>query len=175
MKPVSHAILSKLEGGDRRSIGKSNAVVAEVLAKPSLFDAVFSGLSADCPVMRARCADAVEKITLSHPEWLRPYRKALLARIAPIEQKEVRWHVAQMLPRLRWSAPAQGRVLAVLEAYLGDTSSIVRTFALQALADLAAQAPALRPAALSHLRRAMSEGTPAMKARARRLHARLGR
>ena len=37
-------ILQKLAGGDFRSIGRSNEVVAEVLADPSLFGALFEGM-----------------------------------------------------------------------------------------------------------------------------------
>ncbi len=63
-------ILGKLRGGDRRSIGKSNEVVATVLKEPGLFDALFSGLFADDPLIRMRSADAAEKVTAVHPEYL---------------------------------------------------------------------------------------------------------
>lgn len=66
------SILRELEGGDRRSIGRSSKVVALVLAKPGLFGPLFEGLSSDDPVVRARAADAVEKITLIRPDWLIP-------------------------------------------------------------------------------------------------------
>ena len=36
-------IVKKLQGADRRSIGRSNEVADEVLADPSLFGAVFEG------------------------------------------------------------------------------------------------------------------------------------
>jgi len=45
----------------------------------------------------------------------------------------------------------------------------VRAFALQALADLAAQRSSIRPGVIEILRRAARNGTPAMKARSRRL------
>ncbi len=38
-----HPLLQKLDGGDRRSIGRSEEVVADVLADPALFDVVFQG------------------------------------------------------------------------------------------------------------------------------------
>ncbi|NTW58002.1 MAG: hypothetical protein HGA43_02395, partial [Nitrospirae bacterium] len=44
-----HAILQKLTGGDRRSIGKANEVVAEVLARPALFREVLSACSPKTP------------------------------------------------------------------------------------------------------------------------------
>ena len=163
------SILRKLEGGDRRSIGRSNEVVAEVLAERKLFSDLFAGLSFDDPVVRARAADAVEKISTIHPEYLRPYRATLVGELARCEQKEVRWHVAQMLPRLRWNAREQQEVYAILTGYLCDSSSIVKTFAMQALVDLTTQAPELRPAVLQLLKKLTVIGTPAMKARGRKL------
>lgn len=94
------AILRMLKGGDRRSIGKSNEVVAMVLKEPELFDALFSGLLADDPVIRMRSADAAEKSTAVHPECLEPYKTTLLEVLAEVEQAEVCWHVAPMLARL---------------------------------------------------------------------------
>jgi hypothetical protein len=37
-------VLKKLEGGDRRSIGRVSDVVAEVFNDPSLFEVVFNGI-----------------------------------------------------------------------------------------------------------------------------------
>ncbi|MFO0706360.1 MAG: hypothetical protein U0412_05865 [Nitrospira sp.] len=168
-----HPIFRKLEGGDRRSIGRSGEVVAEVLGKPALFGALFGGLSVEDPVVRARAADAVEKITAVHPEWLRPYTANLLGPLASCEQIEVRWHVAQMLPRIRWNARDRQRVVAILQRYVRDSSRIVKTCAMQALADLTRQAPDLRPAVLRQLRQLTARGTPAMQARGKKLLAEL--
>lgn len=163
------SILRKLEGGDRRSIGRSSEAVAEVLADPKQFSALFSGLFANDPVVRARAADAVEKLSVVHPEYLIPYKVRLINELACCEQKEVRWHVAQMLPRLRWSTREQRQVYDILTKYLCDSSSIVKTFAMQALADLTKQSPGLRPAVLRRLRALTAHGTPAMRARGRKL------
>lgn len=163
------AILQKLTGGDRRSIGKSNEVVTEVLTNPRLFGALFSGLQSDDPVLRARAADAVEKITRLRPEFLLPRRATLIGPLAYLDQKEVRWHLAQLLPRVRWNKAERQRVLRVLMEYLNDPSRIVKTFAMQALTDLTHQAPRLRPRVLVLVRELTRTGTPAMQARGRRL------
>ena len=42
-----HAILKKLQGGDRRSIGKVDEVVDQVLGSTPLFDELINGLFAD--------------------------------------------------------------------------------------------------------------------------------
>lgn len=169
-----HPILRKLEGGDRRSIGRSNETVAEVLDDPGLFGTVFAGMLADDPLVRMRCADAVEKITARHPEYLHPHKTRLIREVARISQKEVRWHVAQMFSRLELTRAEQRQVLAILSDYLNDRSSIVRTFAMQSLADLAAHDRTLLPQILPHLKELTLTGTPAMRSRGKKLLAKLG-
>jgi len=58
---------------------------------------------------------------------------------------------------------------------LEDRSSIVKTFALQGLADLAQNDSVIRPGVIETLREATRSGTPAMKARSRKLLLRLER
>ena len=163
------SILQQLEGGDRRSIGRSNEVVAQVLAEPQMFRPLFAGLVSDNPVVRARAADAIEKVTLVCPELLVPYKSRLIGPLASCDQPEVRWHVAQMLPRVSWNARERRRVYQVLTRYLRDASSIVKTCAMQALVDLTQQVPALRLTVVRRLRTLTAQGTPAMRARGRKL------
>ena len=167
-------ILHKLEGGDRRSIGRANEVVSEVIANPMLFAQVIAGLRSADAIVRARAADAVEKITRRNPKLLFPYKRNLIGPLAHLDQKEVRWHVAQMLPRVPWSKTEQQRVMDILTEYLNDPSSIVKTFAMQGLADCARRIPALRQTVLSQLQDLTATGTPAMKARGRKLQKELG-
>ncbi len=68
-----HPILGKLQGGDRRSIGRSDEVVAQVLADPALLAPLAEGLLADDPLVRMRAADALEKVTAQHPDWLQAH------------------------------------------------------------------------------------------------------
>lgn len=168
-------ILEMLRGGDRRSIGKANEVVAFILKEPELFDALFSGMLMDDPLIRMRSADAAEKVTAVHPEYLAPYKKVLLKSLAKVEQAEVRWHVAPMLARLPLSKSEQSGVIDVLIGYMNDHSSVVKTMAMQALYDLAERYEALRPVALPHIKELISTGTPAMKARGTKLLAKLNR
>jgi hypothetical protein len=131
-----HPEVAKLTGGDRRSIGRSNEVVADVLADPSLFDLIFDAISSDNPLIAMRAADAVEKVTATRPELLRPHKRRLLTELALIPQQEVRWHVAQMLPRLSLSARERRQAVGILESYLDDRSGTVRNCARRALAEL---------------------------------------
>jgi hypothetical protein len=162
-------LLRKLAGGDRRSIGASNEVVAEVVARPALLRLVFEGLKKDDAVLRMRSADAVEKITRGRPELLQRYKKKLLGEIAGSEQPEVRWHVAQMIPRLKLTARERGVAVDILFEYLHERSSIVKTFAMQALAELAMKHAPLKAQVLPLLEELTEAGTPAMRARGRKL------
>lgn len=150
-------------------IGRSDQVAGKVLKEPELFPELMAGLWSEDPLVRMRAADAAEKVTRENGELLRPYKKELLGLMAETNQQELRWHLAAMVPRLRLNARERQRAAAVLSLYLEDRSSIVKTFALQGLADLAQDDLQLRPRVLEILREATRSGTPAMKARSRKL------
>jgi HEAT repeat protein len=169
------SILSLLEGGDRRSIGRADQVAAMVSTKPGLFPELIAGLWSEDPLVRMRAADAAEKVTRKHGELLQPYKKELLGLLAEAQEQELRWHLAVMVPRLMLSAKERQATIASLNRYLEDRSSIVKTFALQGLADLAQQEPNIRSRVAEILREATRKGTPAMKARSRKLLGQLER
>jgi len=116
-----------------------------------------------------RAADAAEKVTLARPELLNPHKLELLGLLDEAEQIELRWHLALMVTRLALSGPERARAAAPLQRYLEDRSSIVRTFALQGLADFARQDASLRESVRRTLEESLRAGTAAMKARARKL------
>ena len=158
-----------LQGGDRRSIGRSDQVVAQVLRKPSLFRGLIECLWSDDLIIRMRAADAAEKASAKKPELLAPFKSALLGLASETTQAELRWHLAQMLPRLALTEAEHERAIATLRGYLADSSSIARTFALQALADLAQGHPSLKTEIAALIEHSCRVGTPAMKARSRKL------
>lgn len=168
-------ILDMLAGGDRRSVGRVDEVVQMVLNEPGLFDPLFAGLRHDNPVIRMRAADAVEKITARHFEYLQPYKEQLLGSIASIDQQEVRWHVAQLLSRLAFNPGERQTAVRILRGYLDDRSQIVKTSAIQALADLAETDAGLRQELIPLLEQLVQTGSPAVKSRGRRLLAKLKR
>ncbi len=164
-----HPILEKLKGGDRRSIGRANEVVRQVLRNPALFGELFKGMLSGDPLVRMRAADAAEKVTAERPGLLQPYKKRLLHEIANIDQQEVRWHVAQMVPRLNLTPTERVRAVGILFAYLSLKSKIVRTVALQALVSLSYNDSDLRRRVIKLLHEVIETGSPALKARGRKL------
>jgi len=162
-------ISSLLKGSDRRSIGRSNEVARLVLREPGRFKELMQCLWHEDPVVRMRAADAAEKVSAAKPELLKPYKGELLGLLAETEQIELRWHLAQMVPRLTLAGTEGRRAAEALQLYLEDRSSIVRTFALQGLADLSGTDAGLRRRVRELLEESTCTGTAAMKARARKL------
>jgi len=164
-----HELLKKLAGGDRRSTGNVDAVVAAVRITPALFGALFEGMLAGDPVVRMRSADAAEKLTAGNSGLLAPYKRRLLREVAASPQQEVRWHVAQMIPRLTLTRTERAAAVETLISYLGDKSAIVKTFSMQALADLAENDAALTARVLPLIEELTAFGSAAVRNRGRKL------
>jgi len=162
-------IAAMLSSGDRRSIGKSNQAAKLVLSDPKRFAELFKCFWDEDPIVRMRAADAAEKVTVTRPKLLQPHKRELLGLLAEAEQIELRWHLALMAPRLALNRAERARAAASLQRYLEDRSSIVKTFALQGLTDLARQDATLRETVILTLEESLQAGTAAMKARARNL------
>lgn len=164
-----HRLLRKLTGGDRRSIGKVESVIQEVINRPALFDVLFEGLAVNDPLIRMRAADAIEKISADQPELLQPFKKPVLHLAAKSQQQEVRWHMAQIIPRLKLTPKEKARAIELLFDYLADKSKIVVTFSMQALSDFAIEDQELRPRVFRVLKKLTATGSPAIKNRGRKL------
>src|SRR5271168_4194976 len=164
-----HPLLKKLSGADRRSIGRSNEVATHVLAHPANFPHLMKGLAAADPVLRMRAADAIEKITAQRPDLLRPHKRKLLAIAGSTDQQEIRWHAALIIPRLKLTTKERAAALDILFDYLRDKSSIVKTFAMQAIWDLAASDAKLKAQIIPLIEELTQVGTAAMRARGRKI------
>ena len=165
----SPRISAFLQGNDRRSIGRSNEVVKLLQREPRRFAELLRCLWSDDAVVRMRAADAAEKLSAIHPHLLQRHKAEILGLLAEAEQIELRWHLAQMVPRLILTAAERGRAAETFERYLQDRSSIVRTFALQALTDISQGQARMGKRVRELLENSLRTGTAAMKARARKL------
>jgi hypothetical protein len=169
-------ILQKLKGGDLRSIGRAEEVVQDILETPALFGEVFEGMLDDDPRVRMRSADALEKVSSGHPQYLQPFKQRLITEVAGIKQQEVRWHVSQMFSYLELDEKEREVIAAILFSYIEtDKSNIVKVFSFQTLAELAEQDDRLRPQVMEKLKQVMKTGSPALVNRAKKLLDRLNR
>ncbi|MGA8103191.1 MAG: hypothetical protein WB869_13615 [Candidatus Acidiferrales bacterium] len=150
--------------------------MAKMVSKDTeLFPELMAGLWSEDVLVRIRAADAAEKVTRKNRELLAPYKKELLGLMSEAVEQELRWHLAVMVPRLLLGGKERRLAASLLNKYLEDRSSIVRTFALQGLADLAQDDTNIRTEVIEVLRASVRSGTPAMKARSRKLLIQLDR
>ena len=157
--------------------GRVPEVAALVKERPQRAERLIELLWDDDPGVASRAADVLERIS-RHPSpalsrILEEYKDALLGLLPDARFMKLRWNLAFLIPRLALSVGEARRAAATLYSFLDDRSSIVKTAALQGLADLTRHDPASLPAILDLLRVHGRSGTPAMRARSRHLIQRL--
>lgn len=153
-------------------------LVAELISRqPRRAARLIELLWDDDPGVASRAADVLERVsahlTPALMRILNEYKEALLGLLPDARWIKLRWNLAFVLPRLDLTLPEARRAAASLYSFLDDRSSIVKTAALQGLADLTRHDPASLPAVLDLLRIQGRSGTPAMRARSRHLIRRL--
>ena len=79
-----------------------------------------------------------------------------------------------MIPRLKLRSAEREATAKILLGYLHDKSSIVKTFSMQALADLSEEDNHLRRRVIPLLKELTKTGSPAMRVSGRKLPQRLG-
>lgn len=163
-------IYDLLKGNDLRSIGKSNEVVELVTSDPELFDEVFDGIFHEDKVIRARCADAVEKVSHEFPEYVQKRKSVILKNLNAFDQKEVVWHIAAMLSVLKLTLKENKTATAQLFKWLESSNSIiVKVMCMQTLSEFALRDRKLIRSVRDEIERQMINGAPAIKARGRHI------
>jgi hypothetical protein len=164
-----------LAGEPRLGAGRVCEVVALVLAQRRKIPQLVECLWDDDPAVANRAADVLERVTRGRPGLAQPWKEPLLGLMAEASggkadkkvEKKLRWNLALVVPRLKLTVPECRRTAALLQSWLDDPSSIVKTAALHGIADLTRQDPSSLPAAIELLRVTGRSGTPAMRARSR--------
>jgi hypothetical protein len=126
-----------LSGGDLRSIGKSGSVISKIKSQ-SDFNELFSYLFHHDRIVVMRAADAIEKITLTKPGYLKNHAQEIILLSGKATNKELMWHLAQLLSRLRLTRNEFRSAWNILTTWAKDitNSRIVRVNSIQALFDL---------------------------------------
>lgn len=159
---------SMLTGGRHAlSVGRVREVAALILKQPKKVSQLIEYLWDEDPGVANRAADALERVSCREPSLPAPWQDSLLGLLAEATQNKLRWNLALVVPRLTLTAPECRRAAAILRTYLEDKSSIVKTCAMQGLAELTRQDSSLLPEVLDLLRILARSGTPAMRARGR--------
>ena len=119
----------------------------------------------------SRAADVLERITRKPSPALKAavarHKNELIGLLADAPFAKLRWNLALTLPRLPLTVLECRRISATLQSWLDDQSSIVKTTALHAMAELTTQNSGSLPEVVDLLRLKGRSGTPAMRARSR--------
>lgn len=170
---MTSRIVGALSGGDRRSIGAANEVADWALRSADIVEELVTLLAHADPVVAMRAADALEKATRLHAANLASSKHQLLTIASRATQQEVRWHLAQILPRLDLTNPERDHMFGVMRAWLDDPSAIVRANSLEALVILAGQDIATQDDIRAILDTCVKSDSAAVQTRAKRLLKRL--
>ncbi len=116
-----------------------------------------------------RAARTLKKISEADAAALYAWRKALLAEAFRAADVRVQWNLSIVLGRLPLKGADKALAVELMFERLRDKSGLNRTFAMQALMDLSANDTNLRERVVPIVTESLEHGTPAMRARARKL------
>jgi hypothetical protein len=131
-----------LMGKDLRRLRSTHKAVNAVYNQET-FDELFGLVLHHERPLVMRAVDAVEKITLDHPEYLQPHKAQLKAIMSTADHKELKWHIAQLITRVPLTQEELIDVWNTLSYWARNRSEskIVRVNALQGLYDLSKEHP----------------------------------
>jgi hypothetical protein len=153
--------------------GDAEAVAVEVLQRPALLEEVMACLLDDDRRVSGRAAYVMMRTGEEQPELLWPYKNLLLGEIATIPLWTLRYRLCQVIPKLNLTPAEIAQAFDLYQSFLADKSGAVRSFSLSGMAELAALDTRLRPEAIEIIEDRMRTGTPAMRARGRKMLAKL--
>ena len=159
-----------LKGGDLRSIGQSNKVVSLINDQQS-FDGLFQQLYHVDRKVVMRAADAIEKITVNNPDYLKQHKNDILKLCNTARNIELKWHLALLVSRLSLTKTQIGTVWQKLMSWATDPkeSKIVRVNSIQGLFNLLTQHKELEQDFNLTLTEIEKENIPSINARIRKL------
>lgn len=172
MKDFARMLLGK----DLRSIAGSNAVVKDVNDQAD-FDALFTLVFHHERMLVMRAADAVEKITRVNPQFLKPHKLQLMSLLTSAVNKELKWHVAQLVPRLDLVEAEMQEVWSILSYWSKNPneSKIVRVNALQGLYEMTQRFSFFKKDLEETIYALEKEPIPSLRARIKKLKKALSR
>jgi HEAT repeat protein len=162
-----------LSGGDRRSIARSQHVLALVRATPARVAELASLTENLNWLVTMRAIDLLEKIAHEHADWVQPHKKLFIGRLAESDKWEIQLQIVRALPLLGWTPRERKRVIQVLRRNVEHPQKFVRAWALDSLATLAERDPGLVPVVKRGLEDFERSGSKALQTRAKHIRERL--
>lgn len=105
------------------------------------FDQLFACFKSKSRLVIERSAEAIERITQQHPEYLLKHKATILNYLQIAQNRAVKWHLSLLLTRLQLDNLEFRDMYALLEEWTRNKneSKLYRVYALQSLFDLSWQ------------------------------------
>lgn len=129
-----------LQGGDLRSVGNCDKVIAKIKNQND-FDKLLKFLFHSDRLIVMRAADSIEKITIINPQYLAKHKRKIIELFYIAQNKELKWHLAVLIPRLHLTHKEFGEAWDALTKWAKDKSNsrLVRVGAVQGLFEMTKQ------------------------------------
>ena len=153
-----------------RSIGRSNKIASSIDNQES-FDELFQQLFHPDRKVVMRSADAVEKITLKNPAFLKQHKASILKLVETARHIELKWHLALIASRLELARREFRKVWQILTDWANNKkeSKIVRVNSMQGLFNLLQTNQELKQDFNLTLNRIEKENIPSINARIKKI------
>lgn len=158
-------ILTWLSGGDLRSDGMANEAARVVLDNPAIIDDLVAGLSESDDVIRARTADALEKVAREMPDLLKVHLQQLIDLAGTEQVPAVKMHLAMIFGHLAVYEEMLEQLILVLYYLLEDESVFTRSWAIASLCIIGRKYPIENQRILNKLSQLQSDPSVAIRSR----------
>ena len=130
-------LLELLAGNDLRSLGKSSDIIS-LIGDQKTFDELFIHLYNQNRAIVMKTIDVIEKITLKNKEYLQKHKSEILKISKNVENIELKWHLAQILARIKYANDEMEIVWKTLKQWILNKgeSKIVLVNSLQSLYEI---------------------------------------
>ena len=160
-----NTLLERFTSGDLRSDIMASEVAAEVINDLSLLPDLTAGLNEKDPVVRARTADALEKVTRQRPGVIKDKLPTLVRMALTDPVPMVRWHMAMIFSNLDLEHDEKVWIVDTLIQMLGDISEFVKNWTISSLCILGRQLPELREKILDNVKYLEDDDSMAVRSR----------
>jgi hypothetical protein len=160
-------VVDWLRANDMGSDGLSDEAAAFILDNPVLLEDLLAGIDDQVPAVRARTADALEKVGRQRPDLIRPHLPKLVDVTYRDEKAAVKMHLAMIFGHLAVEGELRGDLYEHLLHLLEEPGVSTRAWAIASLCILARLQPTYLPGVLKRIGELGTDSSIAIRTRVR--------
>ena len=160
-------VVDWLRANDMGSDGYSDEAAAFILENPALIEDLLAGIDDQVPAVRARTADALEKVGRQRPDLIYPHLPKLVDVAYRDEKAAVKMHLAMIFGHLAVEEELRSGLYEHLLHLLEEPGVFTRAWAIASLCILARLEPAYLPKILKRIGALGTDPSIAIRTRVR--------